>query len=112
VKFPKPKRLQPLRGTSPVIRISVDGGSRIIVWVSQGHDTEVRPTPEVIYTLDADLRPLSVNLNDAFDASVRALAGRKFIPEPPATPAISEVQTVRWWDGTKFVSLTAPPRRP
>jgi hypothetical protein len=112
VKFPKPKRLQPLRGTGPVTRISVDSGSRITVWVAPAHDFEAQPRPEVIYTLDADLRPLSVSLNDAFDASVRALAGRKLIPEPPATPAIDEVQTVRWWDGTKFVSLIAPPRLP
>jgi hypothetical protein len=112
VKFPKPKRLQPLGGTGPVKRINVDSGSRILVWVAPAHDTGVLPGPEVIYTLDADLRPLSVSLNDAFDASVRVLAGRKLIPEPPATPAIDEAQTVRWWDGTRFVSLTAPPRRP
>jgi hypothetical protein len=65
----------------------------------------------VIYTLDADLRPLSIDVNDAFDAGVRALAGRKLIPEPPSTPAIDEVQTIRWWDGARFIVLTAPRSR-
>jgi hypothetical protein len=108
VKFPKPKRLQPLRGTGPVIRIGVDSGSRITVWVAPAHDFETQPRPEVIYTLDADLRPLSIGVNDAFDAAVRALAGRKFIPEPPSTPAVGEAQSIRWWDGTRFIDLTAP----
>ena len=108
VQFPKPARLQPLRGTGPVIRINVDSASRITVWVAPAHDTEGQPRPDVIYTLDADLRPLSVGVNDAFDAGVRALAGRKLIPEPPSTPAIDEVQTIRWWDGSRFIDLTAP----
>jgi hypothetical protein len=108
VKFQKPARLRALGGTSPVLRISVDSNSRISVWVAPAHDTEAQPRPEVIYTLDAGLRPLSIGLNDAFDASVRALAGRKLIPEPPATPAANEVQSVRWWDGSGFIDLAAP----
>ena len=112
VKFPKPKRLQPLRGTGPVVRINVDSAAHITVWVSPAFDVPMDNGPDVIYTLDADLRPLAVNVNDAFDAAVRALAGRKLIPDPPATPAVNEVQTVRWWDGTRFIDLAAPAHAP
>lgn len=112
VKFQKPARLRALGGTSPVIRIAVDEESRITVWVAPAHDTEALPRPEVIYTLDADLRPLAIGVNDAFDASVGALAGRKLIPPPPATPVIDEVRTVRWWDGSRFIDLTAPAAPP
>ena len=63
---------------------------------------------EVIYTLDSQLRPLEVALNDGFQTATDALVRRKLIPVPPSSPAIDEVGTVRWWDGTRFIDASVP----
>ena len=109
-QFIKPSRLRALRGTSAITRIHVDDLSRVVVWINHGQDVG-EYQGEVIYTLDSDLRPLAVGLNDGFHAATDALVRRQLIPRPPASPAIDEVRTIRWWDGTRFVdaSVPAPP---
>ena len=100
VKMPKPTRLRALRGTSPVVGLDVDSLSRIVVKVDHAADA-VQPGGGVVYTFDAELRPLSVGLYDSFDFACQTLVGMGAIPSLPKTPAIDEVRTVRWWDGTR-----------
>jgi hypothetical protein len=67
---------------------------------------------EVLYTLDAQLRPVSVDLSDGFERAAAALVRRKLIPPPPASPAIEQVRTIRWWDGARFLELRTPASAP
>jgi len=107
VQFVKPARLRALRGTSAITRVHVDDLSRVVVWINHGQDVG-EYQGEVIYTLDAQLRPLEVALNDGFQTATDALVRRKLIPVPPPSPAIDEVRTVRWWDGTRFIDAPVP----
>ena len=107
VQFLKPARLRMLRGTSAITRVHVDGFSRVVVWINHGQDVG-EFQGEVIYTLDSDLRPLEVGLNDGFQTATDALVRKKLIPPPPASPAIDEVRTIRWWDGTRFIEAPVP----
>ncbi|MFO7693619.1 MAG: hypothetical protein R6V57_11085 [Vicinamibacterales bacterium] len=107
VQFVKPARLRALRGTSAITRVHVDGFSRVVVWINHGHDVG-EYQGEVIYTLDSQLRPLEAALNDGFQAATDALVRRKLISAPPSSPAIDEVRTVRWWDGTRFIDASVP----
>ena len=111
VQFVKPARLRALRGTSAITRVHVDGLSRVVVWINHGHDVG-EYQGEVIYTLDSRLRPLDVALNDGFQTATDALVRRKLIPVPPSSPAIDEVGTVRWWDGTRFIDVSVPASLP
>jgi hypothetical protein len=111
VKIPKPARLSALHGTSPVVAIDVDASSRIVVKIGHSFDAN-QAGGVVVYTFDTELRPLSVGLYDGYDLACRALAGSGAIPLLPKTPAFDEVRTVRWWDGARFVDLTAPARVP
>ena len=107
VQFVKPARLRALRGTSAITRVHVDDLSRVVVWINHGQDVE-EYQGEVIYTLDAQLRPLEVALNDGFQTATDALVRRKLIPVPPSSPAVDEVGTIRWWDGTQFIDASVP----
>ena len=107
VKIPKPDRLKVLRGTSPVMRISVDGPSHIIVWVNHVLDWEPN-LGEVIYTFDADLRLLSAVPSDSYAAACRSLQAKQLIAPPAASSPSGDQFPVRWWDGAGFVELIAP----
>lgn len=108
VKIPKPARLSSLKGSSPPMVLDVDGNSQVIVRVDHASDVGDAIGGSVVYTFDAQLRPVSVGLGSNFEAACRSVAARGYVPPLPATPVIEEVRTVRWWDGSRFVDLRAP----
>jgi hypothetical protein len=107
VQIPRPSRLRTLHGTSMVGSLDVDPSSRITVRLDHTFDVD-QVGGVVVYTFDAELRPLSVGLGASYEFACQALEGRKAIPPLPNTPAIDEVRAVRWWDGTRFIELNAP----
>jgi hypothetical protein len=110
VQFPKPVRLRPLHGTSPVTRLDVDALSRIVVWVD--HSAGWDPAHAgAIYTLDAELRPLSAGVNDEYRVACSVLEQKRLVPRMPNTPGVDEIDSIRWWDGAKFVDLKVPTSR-
>ncbi len=108
VKIPKPARPSSLKESSPPMSVDLSGDSQIIV--RAGHMQDIADTigGYVLYTLDAQLRPVSVGLSSNFEAACRAVAARGYVAPLPARPVIEEVRTVRWWDGSRFVDLRAP----
>ena len=111
VKILKPDGLKTLRGSSPVMRISVDGLSHIIVWVNHVLDWEPN-LGEVIYTFDADLRPLSAVPSDSYAAAYRSLQAKQLIAAPADSSPGEDRFPVRWWNGEHFVDLDVPRASP
>jgi len=110
VVFPRPASLRALHATSPVIRIEAENSNGVLVWIN--HDDSHAAGLNVIYTLDEQLRPLSVGVADDYETDRAMLARAGLIPSPPAPDPVDELRIVRWWTGGRFVDLMVPATLP
>jgi hypothetical protein len=110
IVFPKPASLRALHATSPVIRIEAENSNGVLVWIN--HNGSQGPDLVAIYTLDEQLRPVSVGVSDDYEVNRATLARAGQIPPLPATDPVEELRTVRWWTGDRFVDLATPATLP
>jgi len=93
-----------------VTRIEAGNPDAILVWTDPANDNH-HDELSVIYTLDRQLRPLSVTVNDQYQVGCEALVREGKIPPLPSTDPIEELRTVRWWNGQSFEDVTVPRRQ-